>query len=106
MRNLSHLPGRVSRRSALIVVAVIIVVASFLGGLAYAAAIHDPKLDQAIDSLQLADALVQAAVYDEDPKDQRAYDRHIKRTREAIERAIAHILKAEAAGDDLTPSGR
>ena len=91
------------RRSALVLTATFLLGTGF--GLALVQA-HDVRLDEAMDALQKAAALVEAARTDTDtttdpvsPQTQRAFDRNREKALASIQDAMDHIAAAADAVD-------
>jgi hypothetical protein len=92
-----------TRRRSAIVLAATFVLGTGLGVALHA---HDVRLDEAMDALQKAAALVEAARTDTDtttdpvsPHTQREFDRNRAKALASIEDAMDHIAAAAAAVD-------
>ena len=76
-------------------VAIVVTLVLTLGaGLASAQNPHDAKLDQAVDTLALAESLLLHAEFAGDAQGQRKFDRHLDRALKLIQQAVEQIMAA------------
>ncbi|MGH2951133.1 MAG: hypothetical protein ACRDKX_03715 [Solirubrobacterales bacterium] len=97
-RSTDNPPPRRLLRPALIAAAAVAALGAGFAVLAYAA---DPRLDEADQALQKADALLAASSSaGASPKVEKEFAHHVDRARELIARARAHVEAAKTAVDE------
>jgi hypothetical protein len=91
--------GHASRRT----IPAVVLMATLVMGMGLGVALvqaADPRLDEAVQALQKAAALVEAASAGTVPaRTQRRFDRHVDKALESIEEAMGHIVAAGVAAD-------